>query len=171
MNTLLVINGIQGSGKTSLGDLLSARKDFAFVKLDKFYETVPRVDKTVEWFADLEYKKNVYSAFKDAIKSEIKNGNVIIEATGIGDKFNNILEELRKEDLVMKKIFLEIDKDTAQTRVFARNSTDHPIKVSSEDLEYIVSKIHEVDLTDAIVIKADQSLEDIYLEACKGLNI
>ena len=162
MNKLIVLNGIQGSGKTTLGEFIAKKHNFKFIKIDTFYEKVPRVDNQVEWFEDIEYRENVYDAFEKAVVDSLKESGVIIEATGVDKRFAGLVENLKKHNVRMIKFLLKIDEDLAFERVTDRNKTDHPIKVTEDDLKYVVSKIDELDTSGYTIIDANQAAEDIY---------
>ncbi len=170
MNTLLILNGIPGSGKSTLGELLRERNGYNFVKIDTFYETLPRVNEEVEWFDDLEYKENVYAAFENAIKNAVIKGHVIIESTGIGKHYSEIIERLKGEEIEMVKIFLDINIDIARERVEIRNATDYLIKVTPRDMDYFIDNKHKIDLADTLIVDANRELEHIYLDVCEKLK-
>jgi shikimate kinase len=171
VNTLLILNGIPGSGKTSLGKLLSQRNGFNIVKVDTFYETIPRVDDKVQWLEDIKYRENVYIAFENKIKEEIIKSNVIIESTGIGEQFRELVDRLKKNNIKIVRVLLNINEQTARERVSIRNNSDYTIKVSDDDMDYFTSNINKFNLNEFIVLDANQSLEYLYSQLCKTLPL
>lgn len=144
MNKVIYLTGIPGSGKTTVaGDL--KKEDFQYIGIDDFYKSVKRVDKSVEWFRDLEYMAKVYEEYESSIFNNLKNSNLVLESSGIGDSFQKITNKLESRNINFKIVYLKIDPEVARNRVKTRNESDYEIKLSAEDMDFYTSQIHKIE--------------------------
>jgi adenylate kinase family enzyme len=167
MSTIIRLVGIPGSGKTTIAKLLEDQ-GYTHVRIDEFYESIPREDESVEWFLDEKYIANVYSAFEESIKSHLdRNQNIVIENLGMKGRLDKVIEALVKSDHKIIQIYLKVDYDKALERVLERNKTDYKIQVDLKNMEFYKSKIEELENNFKIKVDANKSVDEVLEEVMK----
>lgn len=166
MSKLVILTGLPGSGKTTIG-LELAKSNLTFIKIDDFYRRVPRTNESIEWHQDKDYITNVYKSFAKEIKTRLEGQeNVVIESTGVSPRFDQLITNILLEfpSTEIHRIYLHIDPETARERVFKRNETSYPIKMSPESFDHFVSKTELIQKSYDFIIGADQPIEQIVAE-------
>lgn len=156
---LIFLMGVPGSGKTTIANSLSRKIDAEFIPIDRFYRSIPRVDRSVEWYRDEEYARLVYESFEKEVVKILKSKDVIIESTGTGNRIFNVLKTVESLNYPILKFLVEVDFSTAKKRVEARNKTDYPIKVSTDDLEFYKKAVSGIDRDGVITLNGNMNVE------------
>jgi shikimate kinase len=132
IETLYILIGLKGSGKTYIGKLIESRFNIPFLRVEDIFSRVKRNRN----YNDADYIKEGFAE----VEREIRNRFVImdrltIESTGLTGEFKEMLEELKK-NFTVKLIKIQCDPELCLKRVRERDSKDH-INVSDSDVREI----------------------------------
>lgn len=128
MNTIHLMVGIQGSGKTTFSKRLSQSLNIKIISTDEVRKEFPTIKEEMVW--PLAY---------DMCANEIKNKkDVIFDATSITPKvrkrlYDNIKE--RTENFQIGCYFFKVDVNTCKTRIANRNLIEGEIKLPLEVID------------------------------------
>lgn len=163
MPNLIIIGGHPGSGKTAISKSLEER-GFVRLEIDQFYQQTPRNSEIQNWFDDSQFLDLAYESLKrEALKNLSQGKKVVIETTGVGNRWKDLLKELEStfQDQLLT-IYLQTSRETSVKRVQERNSTDYPIKMTDEELDKFFRLGKDTSSGYQQVIDADRPLAYVF---------
>jgi gluconokinase len=157
--TVLVIIGVCGSGKTTIGQALSRRLNFEFIEGDEFHSRANRE----KMHAGLPLNEADHKPWLEALRSRIvamlaRKGNAVLTASA--------LRQFQRDVLSMpgvKFIYLTVSEPVARARVMKRRGHFF----SAALLESQFTMLEEPQ--DAIVVDADAPDLEVTQQIIRGL--
>jgi shikimate kinase len=132
MNTLYILIGLKGSGKTFIGKLIENNFGIPFLRVENIFKNI----KLDRHYSDESYIKEGFTLLEKEIRNLFEETDMLtIESTGLTDEFKQMLESLRK-DFPIKLIKIDADPALCLKRVTNRDSKYH-INISDSDVEKI----------------------------------
>jgi len=133
VQTILILVGLKGAGKSTIGKLLEKELGISFLRVEPIYLRAIQENPDL---TPLELEPVGFGAILEAVDLLAKTNNVIcLESTGTAEYFSEFLSRL-EEKYRIYLIRIEAPADVCMKRVFSRDKTDH-IPVSDERLRYI----------------------------------
>jgi len=168
MNTIIWLNGVSSSGKTSISKILQNELDntYLHIQVDDFQNMFPT--KRYMWtdeFWDIAIP--LFSAFHHSIKAYYDYGaNLIVDHVLVKDEWKIECEKLFAKDRVMF-IGVKCSLDVLQSRVDERdNRPDWIARYQFDKVHAGLTYDYEIDTSNST---ADESASKV-LEAIKGMN-
>ncbi len=145
--TVLVVTGVSGSGKTTIGQALSRRLGYEFVEGDEFHTRANRVKMhTGIALTDIDRQP-----WLEALRSRIaalmaRQGNAVIACSALKRAYRDVL---RRDDVLF--VYLKVSPDVVRSRLARRKGHFfNPALLESQ-----IATLEEP--RDAIVVDADRS--------------
>lgn len=136
MKTLIVLIGMMGSGKTTVGKILAEALDYTFIDLDNEIEKQEQksISEIFDYFGENYFRK----IENEKIKEYINHTNTVLSLGG--GAFQNInTQQLLKNNSII--VYLETNSATIYSRI--KNETHRPLfskKNSIENIDFILEK-------------------------------
>lgn len=146
-NKLLILVGPKGSGKSHIGRELEKLFQIKYVRIESVWQElkVVRTD-----FLSPEYIREGRKLTLDLIRDSLKSGHVCIEASGVGDDWDQYVSDLKKiTDVLFIKIICSLKE--CRRRASVRDQSLQ-VPISDELFEDINRKAQSVELNWSAVI-------------------
>ena len=125
--------GVAGAGKSTIGKILSDRKDYKFLEGDDFHSKKNKEKMKAGIPLNDEDRYSWLKLIKNEISSKIVNCNVIVSCSALKQKYRQILS-----DNNTFFVYLKIEKTLASLRLKARKNhfmPDSLVESQFKDLE------------------------------------
>ncbi len=129
----IIIMGVAGAGKSTIGKILSDRKDYKFLEGDDFHSKKNKEKMKAGIPLNDEDRYSWLKLIKNEISSKIVNCNVIVSCSALKQKYRQILS-----DNNTFFVYLKIEKTLASLRLKARKNhfmPDSLVESQFKDLE------------------------------------
>ena len=128
----LLIMGLPGSGKTTVGKILSEQLKAVFIDADDHHSTYNiRKMSNGHPLTDLD-RKNWLSSILNNARENLKNQNVIIACSALKEKYRKFLISLN-----FKLVYLKIDHNVALDRIIKRKNHFMPSSLLESQIKIL----------------------------------
>ena len=128
----LLIMGLPGSGKTTVGKILSEQLKAVFIDADDHHSTYNiRKMSNGHPLTDLD-RKNWLSSILNNARENLKNQNVIIACSALKEKYRKFLISLN-----FKLVYLKIDHNVALDRIIKRKNHFMPLSLLESQIKIL----------------------------------
>ncbi len=128
----LLIMGLPGSGKTTVGKILSEQLKAVFIDADDHHSTYNiRKMSNGHPLTDLD-RKNWLSSILNNARENLKNQNVIIACSALKEKYRKFLISLN-----FKLVYLKIDHNVALDRIIERKNHFMPSSLLESQIKIL----------------------------------
>jgi gluconokinase len=162
----IVVMGVSGCGKSSVGERLAALRGVRFVEGDQLHpaanvakmaQGIPLTD------ADrMPWLERIACEFKAALDA---GEGVVLSCSSLKKSYRDVFRNAADGRLVF--VFLEGTRDVLMTRMSARKGHFMPVSLLDDQLKVLEVPRGEPDV---VTVNIDDPLERIVLLACKGLE-
>ena len=168
MNTNIVLTGMMGSGKTTIGKSLSEKLEMNFIDMDEYIEkssgsTIKDIFKKGE-----DYFRTIES--KATLEISISNSTVISTGGGIIKKSSNI--ELLKKNGIIFFIDRPVDNIAADIEVSKRpllsDDKDRLFEIYNDRYDQYIKYCDVIIRNDKDIQTAVDLIIDSYISICRG---
>jgi gluconokinase len=158
--TVLVIMGVSGSGKTTIGQALARRLNFEFIEGDEFHSRANRE----KMHAGLPLLEADREPWLEALRSRIlkmhaRKGNAVLTCSALRQSSRNTLTMPG-----VKFIYLQVSEDVARERLIARRK--HLFNPALLESQFAALEEPQ----DAVVVDADLPDLDVTQEIVRALS-
>ena len=158
--TVLVILGVSGSGKTTIGQALARRLNFEFIEGDEFHSRANRE----RMHAGLPLLEADRQPWLEALRSRIqklqaRKGNAVLTASALRQSSRNALTMPG-----VKFIYLQVSEDVARERLIARRK--HLFNPALLESQFATLE----EPRDAVVVDADMPDLHVTQEIVRALS-
>ena len=149
------IMGVSGSGKSTIGELLSARLEFPFYDSDQFHppDNIEKMSKGIP--LNDEDRQPWLQAIHDFVCKELPDGSLIIATSALKESYRNILDGDLPKDQV-QWIFLFGSYDLLYERISNREGHFMPESLLQSQFDTL-----ELPHRNVIAVNVDQTPEEI----------
>lgn len=126
--TNIILMGFMGSGKSTIGKLLSQEMKYSFIDLDSYIEH--RYHKTINHLFDEKGEEEFRQIESEMLREVLQFEEVVISTGGGTPCFNNNLELIRQSGIT---VYIEVDEDIICARLAKAKISRPLIKQKSED--------------------------------------
>ena len=128
----ILIMGLPGSGKTTVGKILSEQLKAVFIDADDHHSTYNiRKMSNGHPLTDLD-RKNWLSSILNNARENLKNQNVIIACSALKEKYRKFLISLN-----FKLVYLKIDHNVALDRIIKRKNHFMPSSLLESQIKIL----------------------------------
>ncbi len=161
----LIVFGVSGSGKTSVGEMLAAKLKIDFIEGDDLHPK-SNIDKMKNDIALTDADRLPWlSIIKEKISEKIKNQeSFILSCSALKVSYRNILREAGN----IKFLFLKVDEKEVSKRL--ENRKDHFMPSSLLHSQMETLEIPSIKEKDVIIIDASKQPQDVLKECLQALN-
>ena len=159
-NKSIIIMGVAGCGKTTIGSLVSKQTRSYFIEGDDFHskENIKKMSSGIP-LNDSD-RMGWLKSIKDEISRQLKKNNVIIACSALKQIYR---KNLQLDNSIL--VYLKISKKDAQNRLSERK--DHFMPSSLVESQF---KILE-EPSSALIYNATNNIDDIVNDICKKINL
>ena len=132
INQSILIMGVSGAGKTTIGTILAKRTKSIFIDADNFHSSnnIKKMNSGLP--LNDEDRLNWLIKIKSEIVKNLKKNNVIIACSALKKKYRDYLNIGN-----LKIVFLKIDKQSAITRIKNRNNHFMPVSLLEDQFKIL----------------------------------
>jgi gluconokinase len=161
----LIVFGVSGSGKTSVGEMLAAKLKIDFIEGDDLHPK-SNIDKMKNGFALTDADRLPWlSIIKEKISEKIKNQeSFILSCSALKVSYRNILREAGN----IKFLFLKVDEKEVSKRLENRKGHFMPSSLLHSQMETL--EIPSIKEKDVIIIDASKQPQDVLKECLTKLS-
>ena len=159
-NKSIIIMGVAGCGKTTIGSLVSKQTRSYFIEGDDFHskENIKKMSSGIP-LNDSD-RMGWLKSIKNEISRQLKKNNVIIACSALKQIYR---KNLQLDNSIL--VYLKISKKDAQNRLSERK--DHFMPSSLVQSQF---KILE-EPSSALIYNATNNIDDIVNDICKKINL
>ena len=159
-NKSIIIMGVAGCGKTTIGSLVSKQTRSYFIEGDDFHskENIKKMSSGIP-LNDSD-RMGWLKSIKDETSKRLKKNNVIIACSALKQIYR---KNLQLDNSIL--VYLKISKKDAQNRLSERK--DHFMPSSLVESQF---KILE-EPSSALIYNATNNIDDIVNDICKKINL
>ena len=159
-NKSIIIMGVAGCGKTTIGSLVSKQTRSYFIEGDDFHskENIKKMSSGIP-LNDSD-RMGWLKSIKNEISRQLKKNNVIIACSALKQIYR---KNLQLDNSIL--VYLKISKKDAQNRLSERK--DHFMPSSLVESQF---KILE-EPSSALIYNATNNIDDIVNDICKKINL
>ena len=168
INKIILLVGLMGSGKTSVGKRLAKRLGLPFVDGDQEIEKAAGLSliDVLKCFGEEEYR-----AGETRVMHRLLSGSPCVLASGGGSFVPTQTRNLAKKNAVT--IWLKADVDTLYNRTYGRQH--RPFLKGNDDhlknkLEQYIAEEYYYSEADIVVETKDEAVEATVIKVCKALD-
>ena len=156
----IIIMGVSGAGKSTIGSIFSNRKDCIFLEGDNFHSKKNKEKMTTGTPLNDDDRYSWLKLIKNEISEKIKNNNVVVSCSALKHKYRKILSS----DYTFF-VYLKISKHVASLRLKSRKNHFMPDSLVESQFNTLEEP------TDALIISGEEDIEIIVEKIIKKFNI
>ena len=144
----LLIMGLPGSGKTTIGKILSEQLKAVFIDADD-HHTTHNIRKMSNGhpLTDLD-RKNWLSSILNNARENLKNQNVIIACSALKEKYRKFLNSLN-----FKLVYLKVDHNVALDRIIKRKNHFMPSSLLESQIKILEEPRTALEIDSNLTVK------------------
>ena len=158
----IIIMGVAGAGKSTIGKILSDRKDYKFLEGDDFHSKKNKEKMKAGIPLNDEDRYSWLKLIKNEISSKIVNCNVIVSCSALKQKYRQILS-----DNNIFFVYLKIEKTLASLRLKARKNHFMPDSLVESQFSILEEPNNSITLNETL--KPDEIINKLMLIIKKNM--